>query len=248
MSNHFMQFYPGDYLRDTRGLSTTQHGAYLLLLMSLWCADGHLPNDDAVLARVTGTTRRGWLNIKPAIMPLLTIDGDQITQSRLLVELQKSTAKSEKRRCFGKRGGDAKALKDKEACLAKATVLPWHLPEPEPEPERSSKKVVVAASPLPPPKASRKVTSTIPENFPTAEGLLAACAYWAERDRGDLVAADEARAFTAHHKSHGSRMADWGQAWVTWYSKAIKFNRKPNNGKPTTHNNFALGAYLAAGD
>lgn len=108
--------------------------------------------------------------------------------------------------------------------------------------------LVVAAVPLTPTKPARRVTSTIPENFPTAEDMQAACAYWAERDRADLSVQDEARAFIAHHKSHASRMADWGQAWVTWYSKAIKFNRKPNNGKPTSHNNFAIGAFLAAGD
>lgn len=99
-------------------------------------------------------------------------------------------------------------------------------------------------------KPVRKVTSTIPENFPTADDMQAACAFWAERDRVDLVnlVQDETQAFRAHHTSHGKRMADWGQAWVTWYANAVKFNRKPPNGRdrPSQHENFAAGALLAA--
>lgn len=82
----------------------------------------------------------------------------------------------------------------------------------------------------PPPKPVRKSNSALPDNFPTAEDMRDACAYWAKRDRADLAETvqDEAQRFIAHHTAHGKRMADWGQAWVTWYSNAIKFNRKPN--------------------
>lgn len=108
--------------------------------------------------------------------------------------------------------------------------------------------VVVAAPPLPP-KPVRKVTSTIPDHFPDQPAIAAALGYWADRNRMDLVVDDEAAGFRAHHLQHGNRMADWGQAWITWYSKAIKFNRKPKDvGKRSAHENFALGAYLAAGD
>jgi len=90
--------------------------------------------------------------------------------------------------------------------------------------------LVTPAAPVKP-KAARKTLTALPENFPPSELLPDAETYWAQRDRDDLSAADEAEKFRAHHKSHGSRMADWGQAWVTWYSNAIKFNRKPNNGR-----------------
>ena len=96
--------------------------------------------------------------------------------------------------------------------------------------------VVGAASP-PPPKPVKKSATSIPDNFPDPEAQAMALGYWADRDRMDLLVADEAERFRAHHKAHGKRMADWGQAWVTWYSNAIKFNRKPNNerGNGTKH-------------
>ncbi len=48
----FMQLYVSDFVGDTLSLSTEQIGAYLLLLIALWNADGTLPADDRKLARI----------------------------------------------------------------------------------------------------------------------------------------------------------------------------------------------------
>jgi uncharacterized protein YdaU (DUF1376 family) len=55
----WMPVYIGDYLADTMHLSTEQHGAYLLLLFHLW-RRGILPDDDVVLAQVTGLDLHAW--------------------------------------------------------------------------------------------------------------------------------------------------------------------------------------------
>lgn len=103
-------------------------------------------------------------------------------------------------------------------------------------------------------KPPRRASTTIPGNFPDPEAISAACDYWDSRDRNDLTvtAQDEVGRFRAHHTSHGKRMADWGQAWVTWYSNAIKFNRKPDNGnrsnKPSAHDKFLSASKSLIGD
>jgi uncharacterized protein YdaU (DUF1376 family) len=52
MQRPWMPFYIGDYIGDTRHLSTVQHGAYLLLIFSYW-SRGDLPDDDRQLANIT---------------------------------------------------------------------------------------------------------------------------------------------------------------------------------------------------
>lgn len=109
--------------------------------------------------------------------------------------------------------------------------------------EETDKKEGSAAA-QPPPKAARKVTTLIQDDFPNQAAKQLALGYWADRDRMDLLVDDEAEKFRSHHISHGNRMVDWDQAWVTWYSKAITFNRKPGNGKSDTGKRSSTDKHL----
>lgn len=126
MSAPFMQLYIADYLGDTRHLTTEQHGAYLLLLMTMWRADGRLPNDDKKLARIAGSTASRWAKIKDDVLAFFEVEGDELTNRRLSLELKKATEKSIKRAEVGTRGGLAKSLKNKETSVANARRLPEH--------------------------------------------------------------------------------------------------------------------------
>lgn len=128
-----MQFYVADYLGDTRHLTTEQHGAYLLLLMAMWRANGVLPNEPAKLARIAGLTASRWAKICDDVMAFFDIYEDGITQGRLAAELAIANEKSEKRSQAGKAGARAKSLKDNKAASANASRLLKHSPEPEPE-------------------------------------------------------------------------------------------------------------------
>lgn len=64
------------YLSDTRLLTTMEHGAYLLLLMEAWRRPNcDLPDDDKMLARMTGLAADEWAGIKSTIMSFWNYDG-----------------------------------------------------------------------------------------------------------------------------------------------------------------------------
>lgn len=131
MSAPFMQLYVADYLGDTRHLTTEQHGAYLLLLMTMWRADGRLPNDDKKLARIASCTPSRWAKIRDEVMEFFVVEGDEITNQRLTFELKKASEKSIKRAEAGTKGGRTKSLKSNNLAKANASRLPKHSSEPD---------------------------------------------------------------------------------------------------------------------
>lgn len=96
-------------MADTRHLTATQHGAYLLLLMTAWRSpDCALPDDDMFLSRCAALDIRNWKKIKPIIMAFWKLSPDsKWRQSRLLDERKYAESVSEKKSQAGK----ANALK-----------------------------------------------------------------------------------------------------------------------------------------
>jgi uncharacterized protein YdaU (DUF1376 family) len=130
----FMQLYVSDFVGDTLLLSTEHIGAYLLLLIALWNADGVLPADDVKLARVARMTVKKWKSVSSEILPFFCVEDGVLTHNRLTNELHKSERQSELRAAAGSRGGAATALKNKGSkpafAKAKGAARPQHLPEP----------------------------------------------------------------------------------------------------------------------
>ena len=121
----YMKLWPADYLGDTGHLTTTQHGAYLLLLMHMWLAGGSLPNDERKLARCARVSLKQWRgSIAQDVMPLFMVDKGSITQKRLREEFLKGKVQSLLRSSLGAKGGRAKSLNNQDRALAKATFLP----------------------------------------------------------------------------------------------------------------------------
>lgn len=125
-STPFMQLYPADYLAKTMDLTTEQHGAYLLILMTMWQHDAKLPNDPVKLARIARMTPAKFRPVWNEISRFFLVEGDKITNPRLTKERKKAAEKSTKRAAAGRAGGQAKALKDNEARLANAMPMPQH--------------------------------------------------------------------------------------------------------------------------
>lgn len=127
----FMQLYVSDFVGDTLTLTTEHIGAYLLLLIAMWNADGELPNDDEILAITARLPVDRWRVIWTRLSPFFEVADGKVTHHRLTKELERFASKSAARSEAGRRGGIAKALKDKNAGVANAMPLPQHLPEPD---------------------------------------------------------------------------------------------------------------------
>jgi uncharacterized protein YdaU (DUF1376 family) len=101
-----MPLYVGDYLGDTGHLTTTQHGAYLLLMMHYW-RKGSLPDEDKQLAAITKLSLKGWLECRET-MQMFFYDG--WSHKRIDAELQTISKLSNKRAIAGQLGGMRSAL------------------------------------------------------------------------------------------------------------------------------------------
>lgn len=91
----WMPLYISDYLKDTRHLSTLEHGAYLLILMAYWNNQGPLPDDDVRLARYAGLSLKQWKKIRPAIIELFQTGDGRINSRRSQEELDNANRRSQ---------------------------------------------------------------------------------------------------------------------------------------------------------
>lgn len=107
MARPWMPFYVADYLADTGHLSTTQHGAYLLLIMHYWRTGG-LPDDDTQLAQITRLPMNIWVDaVRPSVQRLFHSGWKH---KRIDTELEKQEAIKQKRAIAGRVGGETSAL------------------------------------------------------------------------------------------------------------------------------------------
>jgi uncharacterized protein YdaU (DUF1376 family) len=106
MSRAWMPLFWGDYLRDTRDLSTVQHGAYLLLIGHYW-QHGGLPSDERQIAAITGLTPGAWRKIAPAIAAKFQNDW---RHPRIDAEIAKVERAITQRRVAGAKGGSRTAI------------------------------------------------------------------------------------------------------------------------------------------
>lgn len=102
----WMPLYVGDYLGDTGHLTTTQHGAYLLLMMHYW-RKGELPDDDKQLSKITKLPLKVWTEYRETLQDFFY---DGWRHKRIDAELRKMMTVSAKRAIAGQKGGLGSAL------------------------------------------------------------------------------------------------------------------------------------------
>jgi uncharacterized protein YdaU (DUF1376 family) len=240
MSNTpFMQLYVGDYLADTLDLSCEEHGAYMLLLMTMWRHGAKLPNDHTKLARVARLSPRKWAQVWSEIGRFFDDNGTHISNPRLSKEYRKAEEKSEIRSEAGRKGGAAKALKDNNAALANATVLPCHSSEPEPEVRKREANASHKS------KGARLSQDWI---LPKQWGEWALAEGWTDED----IRAQAARFrdyWVAIPGQRGVKL-DWLATWRNWMRDKPKSNQlKAINGgrndQPSSKSETRLNAFVS---
>jgi uncharacterized protein YdaU (DUF1376 family) len=108
----WMPLYWGDYLRDTMHLSTTEHGAYLLLIAHYWTKGEPLPDDDFRLSRIARMTAREWRAARPVLEEFFAVGDGLWHHKRIEHERRKAETYMENKARAGKEGARQRWQRD----------------------------------------------------------------------------------------------------------------------------------------
>lgn len=217
------------YLADTRDLTASQHGAYMLLLMTAWrTKENGLPDDDDKLARWAAMDKRAWLKNKRVVMSFwCKIDG--IWHQKRLDDERK---RAEHVRKSQVQAGLASALKRKQTQSRHvATELPTPLQPPSPSPSTSTSNEVLNP-PLSPfeekevkNERARKRTN-LSDDWKPNEGHIA-------RANGERIDIErESEKFRNYHLAKGTQSANWNASFTTWLINAVGFLKNETKRSP----------------
>lgn len=250
-----MPLHIGVYLKNTRRLTTEQHGAYLLLIMEYWQQQEPLPDDDDDLASVTGLVTERWTEIRPKLERYFVIENGVWRHERIDREIEEANTKLKEKAERMQRVREARASKQSAAKPAKGSITKTdtssvtspvteavtetvagsttHLPSPSPSPSINNPPIVPPSggNATGEEKPKRKRRSRLPDDFPSQADLETAQAYWSEHSRSDINPRRQVEKFRAHHEGKGTLAASWPATWRTWYVNAVEF-QKPNQNKP----------------
>lgn len=105
----YMPLYVADYLADASHLTTTGHGAYLLLIMNYWQRGKPLPSGDDDLAQIARMPIKDWKKIRPAIVAFFVETDGQWKHNRIEAELERVRNRSRTSVAAGRASAQAKA-------------------------------------------------------------------------------------------------------------------------------------------
>jgi uncharacterized protein YdaU (DUF1376 family) len=118
----YMQFYPADYLQDTKMLGHEEKGFYTDLMFNMWLNGGELPNDDVKISRLLAVPVNKWKKIRKKLENFFEFSDEFFTQKRIQRDYKKLGIISDIRAKSGGAGG-RKTAENRQSALANATDL-----------------------------------------------------------------------------------------------------------------------------
>lgn len=204
MSFAYLPLFTGDYLRDTRHLSTSKHGIYLLLLMHCWDQKGPVPLDEQEAAGIANCRSQDEIEaLRYVISRFFVRMDDGFYNPRMQREIERSESISAARSDAGKKGyiARSKHLPSKSQAIAKQVHLS---PSPSPtlSPVQEKKKRVEA-------RATRLALDSCPDSWVS----------FCKKERKDLEPVETFDRFCDYWKSvpgARGRKLDWERTWRNW--------------------------------
>lgn len=233
-----MKYYrrnPGDYLSATGHLTLVEHGAYNVLMDTYYATENALPMDRKALYRIAGAhDARERTAVDRVVKEFFHLDGDQLVQDRIEIEIANGREKAKKLADNGSKGGEARARNLEAKAIAIATPsdvaiaeanakqLPKHIHQPSTINSPNGEYAADAAAPPPKPKRGKPET-TLAEYLATLKtaGLPVIADddpihAWAERagvstEMLNLAWSKFKHRYTQHRKA--KRYKDWRQTF-----------------------------------
>lgn len=156
-----MKYYrrnPGDYLSATGHLTLVEHGAYNVLMDTYYATENALPAEHKALYRIAGAhDARERAAVDRVVTEFFKLDGAELVQDRIEIEIASGREKSQKLSENGSKGADARTRnrEAKEQAIAQANAQaiakqkPRHIHQPSTITEAKASEKPGAAPPLP---------------------------------------------------------------------------------------------------
>lgn len=212
MSFAFLPLYTGDYLRDTRHLTPTRHGIYLLLLMHCWDQKGPVPLDEQEAAGIANCRSADEIDALRYVLGRYFVKlEDGHYNKRMSEEVSRAENLSDLRSKAGQKSAKTRAK------IRSATRVQHLLNKSSAQVGTPTPTLTPTTTPTPTPKTYTEVhegeqrASRLPAGFPDEQALR-----WCEQKRPDLRAADVGEKFRDYWlgvPGQRGRKLDWLATW-----------------------------------
>jgi len=227
----FLPLWVSTYEAHTAHLSLCEDGAYNRLLRLCWRTPGcSLPADDTWVMRQMRVDQNSFdAFVKPVLSEFFKVRRGRYVNDKLKEVFDEATAKTERRKSAGRKGGEAKARKTKEVLPSNATSeLEQCSSKIEPELElelqpETKKEEAVASSEKRGPNGIRLSPDwTLPDDW-LAEARRIAFQLKAQlTDQEIRNEADKFRDYWVAAPGAKGRKCDWLATWRTWIRNSIE--------------------------